>query len=228
MASSNPDARLQQALRDALAGGEMPSAARERLRERLLARAAAEAGRRGGPSGRAHTRRRRRAGIGPNSPWQWAVAAALVFALAGASSFGTFRWLGDRAVARAWEERVLARTEELLKHPELWRHDPDTLAQRVGAGHAQIVHPRALTPVGSSRKLHVPLGPNEVLVIEPGDDVQRLASGMRHVFWLSTAAGLAPLLAGGGWLWWRWRRQQQLTDEADAGSENGRDSSGDV
>lgn len=212
MAPSERERRFAASVRAALPALKMPSPARERWRERLVRAAEiemlepAERPTRGRHSWRAAGTRW----------WQWATAAVVIVALAGVTSYGTFLRLCDEAVARAWEERVLARTEQLLQHPELWREDPNTLAQRLGAGHAHVVHPSALTPV-SRTEVRVPLGPSEVLVLEPSDDVERLAGGMRRVFWTSVGAGLVPLLAGGGWLWVRWRRTQRMAEEVGPG-----------
>lgn len=188
---------LETAVRDALPPWTMPAEARARWRERLVKAAAGRPGLQGDTGGRAR----------PLRWWQSVAVAIVVLGIAFGSSYGTFRLLSERAVASAWEAQVRARTEELLQHPELWRHDPDALARSVGAGRAQVVHPGKLTTVGrNGGEVHVPLGPSEVLVLGPDDDVHLLANGMRHVYWASLAAGLTPLLVAGGIVWARWRR----------------------
>lgn len=198
MAASDHDSRLDAVVRDALPPWTMPAEARARWRERVVKAAAARTGQRAD-----ETPSRAR----PVRWWQMAAVAVVVLGIAFSGSYGTFRLLSDRAVARAWEERVRARTEELLQHPELWRLDPDALARSVGAGRARVVHPGTLTTVSrNSGEVVVPLGPSEVLVLGPNDDVQLLAHSMRHVYWASVAAGLTPVLIAGGIVWVRWRR----------------------
>lgn len=191
MAPAERKTELEQTLRAAWPDWTMPEPARARWRERVLSAAAAQ---------------QQSAQRGRHRPWWQAVAVAIVMvALAGSSSYGTFRVLEERAVARAWEERVVAITEELRRRPELWREDPSVVAQKLGAGRAEVVSPGMLKQVRRDEVL-VPLGPGGVLVVSPDDDVQRLARGMRQVYWASVAAGLVPLLAGGTWLWLWWRR----------------------